>query len=163
MHAFQTDKLEKDYSKLAEQIINYANGLPLALKIIGFDLCGKSIHEWKSALEKYKNIPHKKIQEKLKISYDGLEKTEKVIFLDISCFFKGFSKDFVVNILDACNLYPDYGIKKLINKCLLTIDQFGQLSCMICCNKWVAKSFNKNQKSLKIVLGYGVIKMLMKY
>ena len=128
LHAFQTDKLEKDYSKLAEQIINYANGLPLALKIIGSDLCGKSINEWKSALEKYKNIPHKKIQEKLKISYDGLEKTEKVIFLDIACFFKGFSKDFVVNILDACNLYPDYGIKKLYDKCLLTIDQFGQLS-----------------------------------
>ncbi|XP_065634947.1 disease resistance protein RUN1-like [Quercus suber] len=128
LHAFQTDKLEKDYLKLAEQIINYANGIPLALKIIGFDLCGKSIHEWKSALDKYKNIPHKKIQEKLKIGYDGLEKTEKVIFLDIACFFKGFSKDFVVNILDACNLYPNYGIKKLIDKCLLTIDQFGQLS-----------------------------------
>ena len=32
LHAFQTDKLEKEYSKLAEQIINYANGLPLALK-----------------------------------------------------------------------------------------------------------------------------------
>ena len=120
-------------------------------------MCGKS------ALENYKNIPHKKIQETLKISYDGLEKTKKDIFLYIACFFKGFSKDFVVNILDACNLYPDYGIKKLINKRLLTIDQFGQLSCMICCNKWVAKSFNKNQKSLKIIAGYGVIKMLMKY
>jgi hypothetical protein len=91
LHAFQTNKPEEDYLKLAEQIICYANGLPLALKVIGSDLCGKSIGEWKSALEKYKNIPHEEIQEKLKISYDGLGKTEKDIFLDIACFLRDFT------------------------------------------------------------------------
>ena len=49
-------------------------------------MCGKNKYEWKSALQKYENIPHKDIQEILKISYDGLEKTEKDIFLDIACF-----------------------------------------------------------------------------
>ena len=121
-HAFQASKYGEDYSELAEQIICYANGLPLALKIIGSDLCGKKIHEWKSALEKYKNIPHKNIQEILKISYDGLEKFEKEIFLDIACFFKGYSKDSVVNILDSCNLYSKYGIGKLIDKCLIILE-----------------------------------------
>ena len=119
-HAFQPSKYGEDYSELVEQIICYANGLPLALKIIGSDLCEKKIHEWKSALEKYKNIPHKNIQEILKISYDGLENNEKEIFLDISCFFKGYKKNDVVNILDSCNLYSDYGIGKLIDKCLIT-------------------------------------------
>jgi hypothetical protein len=128
LHAFQTNKLQEDYSQIAEQIIHYANGRPLALKIIGSDLCGKSIREWESALGKYKDIPHEKIQEKLKISYDGLGKIKKDIFLDIACFFKGFYKDYVVNILDACNLDPEYGIGKLIDKCLITVDQFGQLS-----------------------------------
>ena len=127
LHAFQKIEPEKNYSEVTEQIIHYANGLPLALKIIGSDLCGKSICEWKSALEKYKNIPHEKIQEKLKISYDGLGRAEKDIFLDISCFFKGLKKDYVVNILDACNLYPDYGIRKLIDKCLITVGQSGNL------------------------------------
>ncbi|KAM4092040.1 hypothetical protein ACB094_06G006500 [Castanea mollissima] len=127
LHAFQKIEPEKDYSEITEQIIHYANGLPLALKIIGSDLCGKSICEWKSALEKYKNIPHEKIQEKLKISYDGLGRAEKDIFLDISCFFKGLKKDYVVNILDACNLYPDYGIRKLIDKCLINVGQSGNL------------------------------------
>ena len=106
LYAFQKIELEKDYSEVAEQIIHYADGLPLALKIIGSDLCGKSICEWKSALEKYKNIPHEKIQEKLKISYDGLGKAEKDIFLDIACFFKGFNRRYVVSILEACKLYP---------------------------------------------------------
>ena len=128
LHAFQLNKPEEAYLKVAKQITHYASGLPLALKIIGSDLCGKSIHEWESALEKYKNIPHKKIQEKLKISYDGLEKTEQDIFLNIACFFKGLRKNCVINILDTCNLYPDYGIRRLIDKCLIIVDQFDQLS-----------------------------------
>ena len=128
-HTFQMNELGEDYySEVAKQIIHYANGLPLALTIIGSDLCGKSIDKWENALEKYKNIPHKKIQEKLKISYDGLDKTEKDIFLHIACFFKGFEKDYVTNILETCNLYPRDGICKLINKCLITINQWGILS-----------------------------------
>ncbi|KAL0007746.1 hypothetical protein SO802_009248 [Lithocarpus litseifolius] len=127
-HAFQASKYGEDYSEFVEQIICYANGLPLALKIIGSDLCGKKIHEWKSALEKYKNIPHKNIQEILKISYDGLENFEKEIFLDIACFFKGYNKDDVANILDSCKLYPDYGIRKLIDKCLITLEYNVHLS-----------------------------------
>ena len=54
------NKSGEDYSKVAKQIIHYANGLPLAPKIIGSILCGKSIHEWENALEMYKNIRHKK-------------------------------------------------------------------------------------------------------
>ncbi|XP_075651826.1 disease resistance protein RPV1-like [Castanea sativa] len=53
MHAFHTNEPKEDYSKLIEQIISYANGLPLALKVMGSDLCGKSIHKWRSALEIY--------------------------------------------------------------------------------------------------------------
>ena len=126
LHTFQMNKPREDYSEVAKQIIHYANGLPLALTIIGSDLRGKSIDKWENALEKYKNIPHKKIQEKLMISYDGLEKTEKDIFLHVACFFKGFKKDYVTNILETCNLYPRDGICKLIDKCLIT-DQGGIL------------------------------------
>ena len=60
-HAFQASGYGEDYLDLAKPIICYANGLPLALKIIGSDLCGKNIHERKSALEKHKNIPHEDI------------------------------------------------------------------------------------------------------
>ncbi|XP_050240933.1 TMV resistance protein N-like [Quercus robur] len=128
LHAFQMNKPREDYLEVAKQTIHYANGLPLALTIIGSYLCGKSIDKWENALEKYKNIPHKKIQEKLKISYDGLEKTEKDIFLYVACFFKGFGKDYVIDILETCNLYPRDGICQLIDKCLITVDRCGILS-----------------------------------
>ena len=91
-HAFQKSKYEEDYSELTNKIILYANGLPLALWIIGSYLCGRNIQDWENALKKYENTPDKNIQEKLKISYDGLEETEKEIFLDIACFFLGFQK-----------------------------------------------------------------------
>ena len=49
-----------------------------------------------------------------------MEETEKKIFLDIACFFKGYNMGEFVNILGSCDLYPDYGIGKLIDKCLVT-------------------------------------------
>ena len=119
-HAFQGNKHEEDYFELANQVIQYAKGLPLALTIIGSDLCGRPKSEWESAIHQYREILEGGIHEILKVSYDGLEDTEKVIFLDIACFFKGWNKDDVVNILNACNLYPTFGIPKLVNKCLIT-------------------------------------------
>ncbi|XP_050263122.1 disease resistance protein RPV1-like [Quercus robur] len=127
LYAFQTNEPKESYLQLTQQFINYANGLPLALKIIGSDLRSKSICEWDSALEKYKKIPNKEILKILKISYEGLDQSEKDIFLDIAFFFMGKNKDYVVNILEACHLFPIYGIPKLIDKCLITIE-WGNLS-----------------------------------
>ncbi|GJW62599.1 ribonuclease H-like domain-containing protein, partial [Tanacetum coccineum] len=53
--------------------------------------------------------------EKLKISYDGLKKVEKKLFLDIACFFRqswrsGYSwrsRNDVMEIFDACGEHPD--------------------------------------------------------
>ncbi|XP_075638430.1 TMV resistance protein N-like [Castanea sativa] len=120
-HAFQGKELEEDYFELANQVIQYARGLPLALTIIGSDLCGRTKSEWENAIHQYRKILERDIHEILKVSYDGLRPTEKNIFLDIACFFKGRNKDNVVNILDACNLYPTFGIPNLVNKCLITI------------------------------------------
>ena len=127
MHAFHKNKPEEDYSNLTDQVISYANGLPLALTIIGANLRGKSEMEWKSALDKYKMIPDKDIQKVLQVSYEELDDMEKDIFLDLACFFKGLYKDYVVDILNSCNLYPVIGIKNLIDKCLITVDQFNKL------------------------------------
>jgi hypothetical protein len=110
------------YSELANQVIHYAKGLPLALKIIGSDLCGRTKLEWESALKIYEKNPNKGIQEILKVSYDGLGEIEHDIFLDIACFFKGWSKNNVVDILNACELDPNFGIPRLVEKCLITFD-----------------------------------------
>ena len=127
-HAFQSKEPIEDYSELANQVIQYAKGLPLALVVMGANLSGRTKLEWKSAIDKYERIPDKEIQKVLKISYDGLDEIEQDIFLDVACFFQGFLKKYVMDILDSCDLYPFYGIKKLIDKCLITVDQYDKLS-----------------------------------
>ena len=67
-------------------------------------------------------IPNKEIQKILKVSFEGLDKNEQDIFLDIACFFQGFSINDVGDILVACNLYMDSGISKLIDKCLIRVE-----------------------------------------
>jgi hypothetical protein len=128
LYAFHTKEPKGDYLQLANQFICYASGLPLALQIIGSALHGKNTSQWESEIEKYEKIPNKEIQEILKISYEGLDETEQDIFLDIACFFKGRNIDYVVNMLDACNLYPDSGIPRLVDKCLITVDRWDKLS-----------------------------------
>nr|XP_023880265.1 probable WRKY transcription factor 19 [Quercus suber] len=124
-HAFPSNKVPEDYLELEKQAIRYAKGLPLALKVMGRDLCEKTIHEWDDALDCYKTNPLEDIQNILKRSYEGLTENEKNIFLDIACFFKGYdmSYNMIKVALKACGLNPIYGIRNLIDKCLLTIDK----------------------------------------
>ena len=57
-----------------------------------------------------------------------MDEIEQDIFLDIACFFKGFSKKYVMDILDSCDLNPIYGIQRLIDKCLISADEYDKLS-----------------------------------
>ena len=66
-HAFQSKEPKEDYSELANQVIQYAKRLPLALVVRGVDLSGRTKLEWKSAIDKYERIPNKEIQKVLKI------------------------------------------------------------------------------------------------
>ena len=127
-YAFNRNEPKEDYLELANQVIRNAKGLPLALTIMGADLHGRQKSEWKNSLYKYENFPNKDIQKILKISHEGLDETERDIFLDIACFFNGHYTDYVVDILETCELYPVSGIPKLIDKCLVTIDQYNKLS-----------------------------------
>ncbi|XP_022137001.1 TMV resistance protein N-like isoform X2 [Momordica charantia] len=121
-HAFRNPCPPKGYEEFISFVLNYAKGLPLALMVLGSFLCGRRISEWKSALDKLRRIPDKRIYEVLKISFDGLEDNEQSIFLDVACFFKGENKDHVVNVLDGCDFYADNGIRILVDKCLVTIE-----------------------------------------
>ena len=102
-------------------MVHYVNGLPLGLKVLGCFLYGKTISQWKSELHKMEREPNKKIQHVLKRSYDELDRTQKQIFLDVTCFFNGEDKDFVTRILDACNFFAKSGIRVLSDKCLISI------------------------------------------
>ncbi|XP_035542638.1 disease resistance protein RUN1-like [Juglans regia] len=122
LHAFEEKEPLKDYMDLSKQVTKYAQGLPLALTVLGSDLKGQSIHQWKSALDKYKNIPNNNIQKVLLVSYEGLNDTEREIFLDIAFFFKGELLANVMKIFDCCGFFPAHGIKRLTDKCLISIE-----------------------------------------
>ncbi|KAJ4717150.1 putative Disease resistance protein [Melia azedarach] len=125
--AFKVHHPTKEYEQLSKCIIEYAAGLPLALKVLGSFLYGRTIEEWKSALQRLKRDLPNEITEILQISFDGLAKIEKKIFLDIACFFKGKDKDYVVKILEGCNFDPIIGIAILIEKSLISISDHNKI------------------------------------
>ncbi|CAN6543610.1 unnamed protein product [Malus baccata var. baccata] len=132
--AFKDDELEEDFLELSKCFISYASGLPLALKTLGSFLYKRGRDEWKSALDKLKQAPIRTIYETLKISYDGLDESEKRIFLDIACFHKFYyyednacfytlyKKKQLVEVLDSCGFAgARIVVDVLIEKSLLSV------------------------------------------
>ncbi|KAL6210212.1 hypothetical protein ACLB2K_015445 [Fragaria x ananassa] len=121
LKAFKKSVLTEDYLDLCHLILGYAQGHPLALVVLGSYLSGRSTKEWEGALKRLKNTPHSDIIDVLQISFDGLEKKDKEIFLHIACFYKGKDRDRVEQILDYCQLDPDIGLSVLADRSLITI------------------------------------------
>ncbi|PRQ55309.1 putative winged helix-turn-helix DNA-binding domain, leucine-rich repeat domain, L [Rosa chinensis] len=117
-----------DYLHLCYRILGYAQGLPLAVVVLGSFLFGRSANEWASAIDRLKNTPHKHIIEVLRISFDGLDQKDKEIFLHIACFYKGKDKDRVTQILEYCQLNPVIGLSVLADRSLITISDDKELS-----------------------------------
>ena len=69
--------LEKNYVNLSMDFVNYAKGLPLALKVLGSLLFSKRMKDWKSALHKLKEELDRNILDILQISFDGLTNMQK--------------------------------------------------------------------------------------
>ncbi|KAE9595493.1 hypothetical protein Lal_00031031 [Lupinus albus] len=122
LKAFKQDQPEEKYRSLCEEVVEYARGLPLALEVLGSHLHGRTVEVWHSAIKQVRSAPHSKIQDTLKISYDGLELMEKNLFLDIACFFKGMGKEEVLEILEKCGHCSKIGIEILIERSLVTLD-----------------------------------------
>ena len=118
---------KENFVAFSMEFVSYTKGLPLVLKVLGSSLIGKRFEVWRSALDKLKVEPDIKIMNVLQISFDGLLFTEKELFLDIACFFKGEKKDHIRDILESFGYYPDYNIDILIDKSLITIDNWGTL------------------------------------
>ncbi|XP_052304397.1 TMV resistance protein N isoform X3 [Populus trichocarpa] len=119
--AFKNDQPAEDFVELSKQVVGYANGLPLALEVIGSFLYGRSIPEWRGAINRMHEIPDCKIMDVLRISFDGLHESDQKIFLDIACFLKGFKKDRITRILDSCGFNAGIGIPVLIERSLISV------------------------------------------
>ncbi|KAM5549840.1 hypothetical protein ABKV19_000993 [Rosa sericea] len=121
LKAFKKSSPPENYLDLCRLILGYAQGLPLALEVLGSFLCGREPNEWASAIDRLKNTPNRGIMNVLQISFDGLEDMEKEIFLHIACFYKGKDWDRVTQILHYCELNPVIGLRVLADKSLITI------------------------------------------
>ncbi|XP_029130437.1 TMV resistance protein N isoform X2 [Cajanus cajan] len=127
-HAFKQASPSEKFIELTRNVIEYSGGLPLALEVLGSYLFEMDVTEWENVLEKLKRIPNHQVQKKLKISYDGLsDDTEREIFLDIACFFIGMDRNDVITILNGCGLFAENGIRVLVERCLVIVDDKNKL------------------------------------
>ncbi|CAA7057301.1 unnamed protein product [Microthlaspi erraticum] len=113
------DMSEKNLRKLSMKVIRYAYGNPLALTIYG----KKKLSEVQNLFLKLKGRPPSAIFDVVKSSYDTLSDSEKNIFLDIACFFRGDKVDYVMPLLEGCDFFPHVGVDVLVDKCLVTISE----------------------------------------
>nr|XP_023913180.1 TMV resistance protein N-like [Quercus suber] len=125
--AFKKEPGPDEYLKLSTSFLEYANGLPLALEVLGSFLFERSTTEWKSALEMLKEDPKPEINQVLKISFDGLPDSVKDIFKDIACLFNHEEKDHVIQMLDSLGRCSHIGLCILIDKSLLKISKNNEL------------------------------------
>ncbi|XP_028778391.1 disease resistance protein RML1A-like [Neltuma alba] len=122
LKAFRKDGYKSEYEKLVERALAYAQGVPLALTILGSFLYSKTVKEWKSALRKLERTPNQDVQAVLKLSYDGLDHEDKQIFLDIACFFKGELRRYAEAMLEyCCGFDPSIGLRTLMDKALISV------------------------------------------
>ncbi|XP_034675714.1 disease resistance protein RPV1-like isoform X2 [Vitis riparia] len=126
-YAFKQHHPKVGSGDLSHQVVRYADGLPLALKVLGSLLFGKGLPDWKSELRKLEKVPNMEIVKVLKISFDGLDYTQRMIFLDIACFFKGDDVKLVSRVLDGSGLEAESGINALVDRCFITISKDNRI------------------------------------
>ncbi|TYI08162.1 hypothetical protein ES332_A10G279500v1 [Gossypium tomentosum] len=97
-YAFQLLNVPVDFKYLSFKFVEYAQGNPLALKVLGL-----------------------KLYTLKRSSLDGLDKEEKDIFLDVACIFKGQHLNYVEKVLSNYYKGARCGISKLVDKCLLEV------------------------------------------
>ncbi|XP_056163796.1 disease resistance protein L6-like [Syzygium oleosum] len=120
-HAFNDNSPAANYHTLSERIVYTADGLPLALAVIGSSLYQKKREIWKEWLGKLKKTPHKDVLAKLRISYDALEPNQQEIFLDVACFFIGENKTNPMYVWKDCQFCPEDAIEVLSERCMIKV------------------------------------------
>ncbi|KAM1586933.1 hypothetical protein PS1_026546 [Malus domestica] len=121
-HAFGNSCPNEEYLEVSKNVVSYCGGLPLALEVLGSFLCERPQKVWNGQLEKLERTPDGKIIKPLRMSFDGLDDTEKATFLNISCFFIGEEEDRVAKLLDVCGFSATVGINVLCERCLITVE-----------------------------------------
>ncbi|XP_028760603.1 putative disease resistance protein At4g11170 [Neltuma alba] len=125
-HGFKELTRDLDhYKDVLNRAVKYSCGLPLALEVIGSNLCDKEVDVWSSALNDYEAILDRDVFEVLKLSYNALSREEhKEIFLDLACFFNGEKLGGIINMMMSFRgVEPTHAINVLTDKSLIKIKE----------------------------------------
>ncbi|CAI9282573.1 unnamed protein product [Lactuca saligna] len=148
-YAFGSEVPSPRYEDLSREVVCYATGLPLTIKVLGSSLCCKNELEWIDSLEQLKTIPLTETLKKLELSYISLDEDYNEIFLDTACNLKGWEKDNAIRALESCGFHARIGLRVLEQNSLITIicNSYGDelvyefMACMIMLWKWVGILF----------------------
>ncbi|KAI9127032.1 hypothetical protein K1719_001591 [Acacia pycnantha] len=128
LRAFKQNKPSKSYLELSKLVVDYCEGNPLALIVLGCFLCGRGKEEWESAMKKLNQTLHKDIFSVLKLSFDGLDDTQKNVFLDLAFFLK---EALQISLEDCTKRIYDSSvhieISVLKERSLLSMNKYGYI------------------------------------
>ena len=88
-HAFGKFHPDESYVELSKEVLYYARGLPLVLKVLGSCLFGKSALEWKRALKElkeshYENFEMLKFSFRVRLRFAYFAETENILLKILS-------------------------------------------------------------------------------
>ncbi|CAI0396618.1 unnamed protein product [Linum tenue] len=87
MHAFKGNDPQSEYMEMALRAAKYVDGNPLAIVVLGAHLRGRDLEFWDRELGALQDNLNPVVETVLRRSYDGLRPAEKVVFLDLACFY----------------------------------------------------------------------------
>ncbi|KAG2330526.1 hypothetical protein Bca52824_001706 [Brassica carinata] len=121
LNAFSDSCPLEEFQSLTNMVLDYAKGHPLALKVLGSDLCERDYQYWEAKLDRLTSKSHGDIYEVLETSYEELSIEQKNVFLDIACFFRSEKLDYVKSLLNSHGVDVSSVIEDLLDKCLITL------------------------------------------
>ena len=101
-YAFKQIVPKENYKNLCDNAIKYAQGLPLALAVLGSTLSSKrGIHEWENELHKLEKEPNMEIYHVLRISFDELSRVEGEILDGAKAEISNLCDRCLISIVDS--------------------------------------------------------------
>ncbi|KAH9303641.1 hypothetical protein KI387_008045, partial [Taxus chinensis] len=123
--AFHQPKPLKDLEDLVAELVDICGGFPLALKVLGGQLCAnRDRNYWMRQLQNFRaHMPDNILQEVLKSSYDSLKNEEKEAFLDLAFFLDEEDKDLAGRVLEGLVDYSGLDCLDILHrKCLVEFE-----------------------------------------
>jgi hypothetical protein len=134
--------LPVEFCDIGGRIVEACSGLPLSLGVLGAFLQNrKRLRSWERALQRMKRgrcldgdkeeFEDTKLWSTLKISFDGLGRDERNMFLDVACFFcrdvwpRGMSIDRALHAWTIIVSSPIESFNMLLECSLVNVDEYG--------------------------------------